>query len=450
MESRLERISPIECRVRVEIPWIEVSPRLEERLRELRVKARIPGFRPGKVPPRVIERMFGKNVRQELARDMVQETFQTAVVQHGTTPLTSPVLESSSLNRDEPFVYAARFEVPPNITPKDYVGVNVERRKPKADEAKVEAKLKQKLEELTELRPVAEGREDTAAGDVWTVDVEGTFGATRIAKKDARVEIGSEVGELVPGLSKALEGTKLVELGKTKTLRFVPPEHLVRPELHGQEAVLTLGLRDVREKHVPLLDDEFARDTGEAESLVELREKYLEIIRDEDREQAEIEARRKLVAQLLERNQFDTAPSLVAREVAAQVDAFKRQVTSQGLTLARLGTSESALAQRIRPEALFNVKAFLLLDAIGKAEGIVVSDDEVEVEVKLMAEGRGQNVTRLRATMEKNGQLVLLHAQLREQKILDFLMEKAQVIETENAPQADDAPSGSESESATT
>ena len=126
MESQIEQITPVECRVRVTIPWTDVSPRLDTKLRELKKTARIPGFRQGMIPPKVVERMFGKSARAELARDLVQETFETAVVSHKTTPLTQPVLESSELELGQAFTYQARFEVAPKIEPKDYLGVPVQ------------------------------------------------------------------------------------------------------------------------------------------------------------------------------------------------------------------------------------------------------------------------------------------------------------------------------------
>jgi trigger factor len=447
MQSTIERLSPVECRVKVEIPWSDVASRLDEKMRDLRHRAKVPGFRPGKVPPQVIERMFGKSVRAELARDLVTETFQTAVSQHQAVPLTQPVLESSSLETGAPFTYAARFEVPPKVEPKDYVGVPVRRRPSAADPAKVQAEIDKRREQLTELRPLPEGetRESTTDGDVWTVDVEGTLGEVRLSRKDVRVDIGVDKNELVPGLAAALAGLPLAAVGSTRTLRFVPPEERVRPELRGKEAVLTVGLREVRVKHVPALDDEFARDTGEAESLDELKQKIEDDLRRQDSEAAERQARRRLVQTLLERNAFEPAPSMVAREVAAQVDATKRQLAQQGLRLSNVGTNESELARRIRPQALFNVKAYLLLDAIGKAESIDVSDEEFEAELQKMAEEGGQNLARMRAQMEKNGQLVLVRAQMREEKILDFLMEKSVITEAadpEGEGDADDAPQG--------
>jgi trigger factor len=120
---------------------------------------------------------------------------------------------------------------------------------------------------------------------------------------------------------------------------------------------------------------------------------------------------------------------MVAREVAAQVEQTKRQLAQQGMRLEHLGTNDQQYAARIRPEALFNVKAFLLLDAIGKKESIEVSDEDVQARLAEMAEESGQNIDRMRASMEKSGQLLMVQAGLREERIFDFLMEKAEITE---------------------
>lgn len=430
MQSSIERIGTVECRVKVEIPWTDVSPRLADKMKDLRLRARIPGFRPGKVPPQVLERMFGKGVRDELARDLVSETFQEACSEHETTPLTQPVVEDSKLDKGESFTYAARFEVPPDIEPKDYTKVPVRRRPAIVDEAKVTAELDKKREELTELQPIPEDsdRKETQAGDVWTVDVDGDVGGQRANRKDVQVEIGAP-DTIVPGLAEALGKLELSAVGGVINTEFDVPAGQAAKELEGKKAKLSVGLRDVRVKVVPELDDDFAKDTGDAETIDELRKNIEASIRDEDAELAEREARRRLVEALLERNDFEPAPSMVAREVAAQVDQTKRQLAQQGLRLEQIGTTEQQLAGRIRPQAYFNVKAYLLLDAIGKSKELTVADDEFEAELQKMADEGGQNLARMKATMEKNGQLILLRAQMREEKILDFLMGEAEITE---------------------
>jgi len=433
MDSQIEQISPVECRVRVTVPWTEVNPRLTNKLRNLGRKARVPGFRPGKVPPRVLDKMFGKSARQELANELFQETFQTAMSTHEANPLTQPVLESSSLEKGQDFVYAARFEIAPDIEPKDYKGVSVRRRPAIVDEDKVEAELTKKQEELIEIRPIEtegdDARTKTQDGDIWTLDLEGTIGDERISRKDLEITVGKTDGEFVPGLAAALADLDLDLVGKTKEVEFTPPQDRVKPEFRDAVVKLTLALRDVRETVIPELDDEFARDTGEAETLDELKQQIRDKVREEDAEVAEREARQRLVEALLERNEFDPAPSMVTREVQAQVDMFKRQLAQQGLNLGQIGSSEGQMAENMRPQATFNVKAFLLLEAIRKAEGIDVTQEEIDAEIQTMAEAQGQNPARLRATMQGNNQLLLLQAQMREERILDFLMEEAEVTE---------------------
>lgn len=440
LQSNIERISPVECRLTVEIPWSEISPRLETKMRDFRRRARLPGFRPGKIPPQVAEKMFGKSIREDLANDLVQETFPTAVAEHDTTPLTQPVVESGAVEKGKDFSYAARFEVPPEVQPKDYVGVEVRRRPAVVKDEALDAELERLQKDLTELRPLPEdpGRAKTQLGDVWTVDVDGTIGEQRISRKDLEVAIGEE-DTFLPGLTAALSELELSEVGVSKSLTFTPPSEAMNPELRDLPVTVTVGIRDVRVKHIPELDDDFARDTGDAESLDELKGQIRSRLLEEDATKAENEARQRLLESLLERNPFDAAPSMIHRETTAHVDNLKRQLRQQGLDFGALGTSEQEYAVRVRPQAIANVKGYLLLQAIAKAESLEVSDDDLDAELAKMAEESGQNLQRMRAMYEKSGQLNVIRVQLREQRTLDFLIEKAVVTEAPDPePESDE------------
>ena len=439
MESQIERISPVECRVRVEIPWSEVSPRLSRKLSELRRQVRLPGFRRGKAPPKMVERLFGEGARHEVAEALVEETFESAVSEQGARAITGPRVDELKLERDAPFVYEARFEVPPEVEPKDYEGVPVRRRPVEITDEQVEAELERMREDLVEVEPVPEdeAKDPTRPGDVWTVDVDGTIGEDPVARTDLEVQIGRDQGEFIPGLAAAMADLSRGDVGTTKTVEFVPPEDRIKEEYRGKPVKLSLGLREIRVRRLPTLDDEFARDTGEADSLEELRAKVRERLQETEQAEAEREARMRLVQELLSRNDFEVAPSMIAREVSARIDGMRRQFAQAGIRLEDAGMSEQALWAQFEPEATFNVKAFLLLDAIGKAEGIDVTDEELDEAIAEIAEERGTTPERLRPTMERTQELVLLRAQIREEKILDHLMERAEVTEAPD-PTLDD------------
>ncbi len=430
MESQLERISAVECRVRVQIPWAAVSPKLTAKLRDLQRRAQLPGFRRGKVPPHIIERMYGKGVRDELAQELVNETFQEAIGEHNKVPLNNPVRESVEFAKGKPFAYSVRFEVVPEIEPTDYEGVPVRRRPAVLDAEKVEKIIREKQEEHAELAPVEEGRAETVDGDVWTVDIEGTLGEHNLSRKDLKIELGAAGDqEFLPGFTEALAKVPVSALGSTQEIVFTPTADRMRAELRDVEAKLKVGLRDLRHKSLPELDDDFAKDIGETETFAEYRQKLEQEILEEDKQQAELEARQRLVTELLNRNKVEVAPSMITREVSAQVNMYKQQLAQQGLNLAQLGMTEAQLAQQMQGRARYNVTAFLLIDAVGKKHDITVDDEALEAELKEIADERGENVDRMRAQMEKNNQLLLLRAQLREGKILEFLMDKAEVTE---------------------
>ncbi|RMH00259.1 MAG: trigger factor [Deltaproteobacteria bacterium] len=432
VESNIEEVGPVECRVRVEIPWEEVEPRIRRRLGELRRRVRIRGFRPGKAPAKMVERMFRKDVEREIAADLVEETFPEVTGEHGKRVIGGPTVEELDVEAGKGVRYAARFEVPPTVEPTDYKGIEVRRRPVEVDPAEVDQRLERMRQELAEVEPIPEDAMDrtTEAGDVWTVDLEGTIGDEPIERTDVRVEIGApDAASFLPGLAQAMSDLSRKDVGSTKTVEFELPTEGIRPEFAGAKVRLTLGLRSVQHKRIPDLDDEFARDTGKADSLEELRKQIEDEIREREQLEAEREARMRLVQSLLERNDFEVGPRLVGQEVAARIDGFKRQLAAQGLRVEQLGMSDERLWEQFAPEATFNVKAFLLLDAIAKAEGIEVSDEEFDKAVEELAEERNTTAGRLAAQMERSGEAVLLRAQLREEKVLDFLMEQANVTE---------------------
>jgi trigger factor len=416
----------------VEIPWSEVSARIHGKMRDLQQRVRVPGFRPGKVPPKMVEQMYGKSVRDEVARDLVDSSFEQEVSGHQARPLTKPVVESTQLADGESFSYSARFEVAPVIEPKDYEGVPVKRRAAVVSEEQVEASIEEMRQAQARIEPLPEDstRTETQAGDVWTLDVDGHWGEEAIGRKNLTIEVGGKAPvQYLPGLAEEVAKFALADVGSVKKLSYLPNQDNLLERFKGKSIDVTLGLREVKVRVVPALDDDFARDTGEAETLEELRTKVRERLLEEDKLQAERDARLRMMGELLNRNPVTPAPSMVTNECAAQIQLLGQQLSQQGLSFKALGRTPEQMMQSIRPRAKTNVSAFLLLDAIARKESIEVPEAEVEAEVAAMAEEQSVNPQRLRAQMEKDNRLLLLRAQLREDKIFKWLMDRAAVTE---------------------
>lgn len=428
MSSQFERISPVECRVNVEVPWSDVSPRLQKKMKELRRSVRMPGFRPGKAPLRMLERMYGEGVRHEVAQELVEATFKEAASEHQTVPLTEPRVDEHSYDEGKLFRYQARYEVAPVIEPKDYSGVPVFKLKVEADEEQVSSWLEDKRFELSELRPIEEERV-TQDGDVWTIDIDGKWQDIDLSRKDVKVEMGKEATAYIPGLDKAMSELKTSETGEKRTLTFLPPQDKLREELKGTEVEIDVALREVKQRVLPELDDDFARDTELGDTLDELKDKVREMFREEADISAERDARLRLAGELLSRNEVTPAPSMVMREVEAQYNLQMEQLRRQGIDVSTLGQDREKAYEAMWPRAYGNVAAFLLLDAIGKKEEINVESSEVDEEIKALAEERNQNEGKLRASLQQSGEMMLLQAQIRENKIFEFLMEKAELRE---------------------
>lgn len=433
MASQFERISPVECQVKVEVPWSDVSPRLSKKLSDVRRRIRLPGFRPGKAPLRMVERMYGASVRHEVAEELVKNTFAGAAQEHDTVPLTEPRVEEHNYEEGKSFVYKARYEVAPVIEPKDYEGLEVFKLKVEVEEEKIEEWLKNKRLELSELHSVEDDRA-TQAGDVWVLDVAGQWGDMDLTRKDLAIDIGSEGEPFIPGFAKQIEGFGAEAVGTKKTIKFLPIQDNLREDLKDKELEIEVAFRERKQRVLPELNDDFAKDTELADSLDELKEKVKENFREEADIGAEREARLRLASELLHRNEVVPAPSMVMREVEAQYEMQVGQLRQQGIDLPSLAPENREEVYRAMwPRAYGNVAAFLLLDSIGKKEEITVTSEELEEELAELAKEQGTNVEKLRAMLQKSGELMLLNAQIRENKIFEFLMGKSKVSELAQA-----------------
>lgn len=429
MQVDAEKVSDIERKLDVEIPWDEVKSRLDEAYGELRKGVSIKGFRKGKVPRKMLRQLFGKHVVKEVAQRLIQESIPRALEKSEISPVSEPQVEEQGITEGEAFRYTASMQVLPEVVAKDYEGVDVKVVKPRISDEAVEMALMQKQREHTDYRLV-EGRE-TRQGDVLLVDVMGKVGDRPLDLERKMVELADPPVEPLPGLAAELTGIAPETEELDVELEVPQPGSEGAPE----PARLLVTIHEINEKIVPALDDDFAQDTGEAETLDELKTQLRKKVEQEAEQEARDQAKQTMMDTILERNEVPVVPALVDRHLDRRLQLQKVLMGIDPSQVA--GLDEQAIKEEMRAEATSSVQKALLLKSIGEQEKVEVTDADVEKKLSEIAAQRGQNMARVRSEYEKDGLLQSLRDRIQEDKTLDLLMSKANIIMEESSDEAE-------------
>jgi trigger factor len=430
MQLTIEDISPVEKRVDFEVPWSDVVPKLEKAYSDLRREVRLKGFRPGKVPRALVEKLYRHQVEQEVARELVERYIGQAIDEKQIQPVAPLEVDKYELKAGEPFKFSAKVEVRSQVTPKDYAGVELKRRPAKVEESEVTGALEGYRRRLTEYKPV-EGRSETLPTDVLMIEVHGRVGEHKVKRNSLAVDLETPEGGPLPGLAERLRGIPLD--AAEREVKYTLPADLPQKELAGREVSLKVTVKEAREKKRRDLDDEFAKDTGEAETLEGLKDIIRQRLREADGQRIDRDLRAAVIKEIVARNDFVIAPALVDRHAQAIVRRALEQLLLAGIDV-QAGLESGALdptkmKDEFRVEAEQDARATILLQAIGEREGITVSDADLQKRIAELAAGRQENAKKLRAEMERDGRLPALRQQLLEQKTLDMLISRAKIVD---------------------
>lgn len=441
MQVRIEDVSPVEKKLIVEVPWDSVSDKLGASFKELGKSVQLKGFRKGKVPRSVLERMFGKRVRAEVAGQLVQESFLTAVTQHNLQAVSEPQVDSSALDivKGQPFAFEAIVEVRGDVEAADYIGMELTKRPLEVSEDEVGQSLEQLQREHTELHPI-EGRTELSADDVVAIKVVGTVGEHAIDRDQLTVDLGDTEHEPFPGLASALIGLPIA--AQDHELELSVPDDHSEESIAGQTGKFTISVLDARVKDVPAFDDDFAADTGKGETMDELRAALRKELEDQKASSIQDELRQAATAELVKRNQIPVASSLIDRVIENKMRRFQMMM---GMEPGETGVDD-AMRQELGAGAADEVRGQLLLESVAEKENIEVTEEELDARIAEMAARANQSLGRLKADMDRDGRLDNLRFQVRHEKTLDFLIDKAQVTEKEPEPEPEPQAAGGEGE----
>ncbi len=418
--------SPVVRRLEVEVGKGRVNKAFERAYRDLAKRAQVKGFRKGKVPRAVLEKMFGPQVREEIERLLVTESLGEAVEQAEIRPVTEPSIEGGTPEPDAAYTYTAVIEVKPAIELPELTGLP-------AQKPAVEVPDQELLEQLERIREgqaqLVEEPEDTPAAEghhlkidfVGRIDGETFEGGTG---SDVEVELGT--GRFIPGFEEQLVGAKA---GEDVEIRVTFPEDYGAAELAGKEAVFATHLAAIRRREVPELDDELAKDLGDFEDLDALRAKVREDMSAQRENAAEAALRQSVLDALIERTEFDVPAGLIERRLEGQLQRAHRELESS-VPHDQLHQQLDAWREQWRPRAERDVREALLLEAVSDAREIEVSEEELEAKMEEMAEAQGIDPQRWKQAYRQGELVEALRVQIKDEKALAFLCSEAKIAET--------------------
>jgi trigger factor len=421
MKTEFADINETRKNVRVEIPSDVVDAEIDRIARDYSKKARIPGFRPGKAPARVIKQRFKDQILHDVAHDLIPRAMDDAFRERGVEPVDTPDVRDVNIEEGHPLTFTASFDTVPSFDPGDLSTISLRRPGVAIDDEAVSGALQRLRDRAARHEPV-EGR-GVDHGDTVTLDLDRTDpnGSTE-SHKDVAVDLGAKANP--PGFDEQLLGLE-TDAAKSFTIHY--PEDYPIGELANQDVSYKVTVKGLKRRVLPELDDEFAKDLGEFETLDALRQRVREDLEHEARHAADREVRAELMKQLAARLPFEVPASLVAREMDRRVEEFARRLMEQQIDPRQAAVDWNAFRESQREVAREAVAAALVLDEVTRREQLEVTDDEVEREVERYAERTGRTPAAVRAALEKEGGLSRVHAGLRREKSIDFAMSRATI-----------------------
>jgi len=424
MNITVEEISSVKKKVNVEIPQEQVTKEIESFYREVGKQAKIKGFRPGKIPKDILERHFKDYVKSEVIQKLIQETYPAALSEKDLHPVSPPVVDPGELESGKPFQYSATVEVKPEIKMEGYTGLNIEGKKESAKEEEVEERLKGLQNLHAQLKTVPEPR-PVQSGDHVIIDYEARMDKKPLEEGkavDFTVEIGG--GRFIPALEEKMIGLKQEE---EKEIEVPFPEDYGYKKWAGKTVSFFVKVKEIKEKVLPPLDDEFAKDLGDYASLEDLKAKLKEEIEKEKELMLDRQLKDQMIEQLIQANSFEIPESMVVEQAKALVSDTKLRLASQGIALKNLNIPEEKLQEDYREVAQKQVRTYLILEKIAAQEGIAVTDEEADERLQSISERTHQKLDVVKRYYEKNGLIPELKTGMLTDKTLDFLLGKANI-----------------------
>lgn len=387
MSLQVEKLEGNMAKLTIEASADDFEEALEKAYQKNKSRLSVPGFRKGKVPRKMIEQMYGKEVFFEEAANIVIPSAYAKAVDECTEDIVSqPTIDIVQLEVGKPFVFTAEVALKPEVTLGQYKGIEVDKADITATDKEVEDAIEKERE--NNARTITVDDRPVQDGDVVVLDFEGFMdGVAFEGGKGENFSLTIGSGAFIPGFEDQLIGA---EIDKEVEVNVTFPENYQEVSLAGKPAVFQCTVKEIKEKQLPDLDDEFASEVSEFDTLEEYRESVRKYIEERKEEDAKKEKEEKVVDAIIEGAQMDIPEAMITTQQRQMADEFAQRIRMQGISIEQYfqvtGLTRAAFLEQMKPQAESRIKSRLVLEAVAKAENIEASEEEYQAEIKKMAE----------------------------------------------------------------
>lgn len=414
-----EDLSPIQKLVEVEIPADLISREADRVTSEFSRHAKVPGFRPGKIPSSVVRNRFAKEIQEEVVTRLLGTSFRSVVQEKGLEPVGEPQLEHLDPFIDgAPMKFKARFEVKPHIELGEYRGLEIEDPKIEVTETDVDAMIERLREQASAYR--VESERGLEEGDFAVIDIVSSGDGIETKSDSGHFKMGEETP--LPELHEALRGKRA---GETASVDKTYGEDAHQEAWRGKTIRHEVTVREIRVQEKPEVNDELAKSVGGWDTVEQMRETIAADIRRHREVEALRFKRGQIGDKLLAAHTFDVPEALVEDELGKSLNNYARYLASQGVELEKAELDWRKIGEEFRPEAVKRVKRSLILEAIARKEGIAVSDVEVDAEIRRAAREQDRDFADVKHHLKHDGGYEALRASMAQDKALELVLREA-------------------------
>jgi trigger factor len=430
MKVTVEDVNTVKKILHFEIPAEKIVSELDDAYKSLKKTAKIKGFRPGKAPRSILERMFKKDVHKDVTSKLLQETFIEAIRENKLNIIGNPQIDPPELEAAGPYKYDATVEIPPEIDDFDFKGLSLEKTLYKASEGEIEAQLAMLQRNLAEKKPIEEERE-LKADDFALIDYEGSKDGQPF-EETARTEnytlkIGN--GQITKEFDEALTGMKK---GETKEFSITFPDDYFNEKLKGLEISFNATVNDIMEEVLPEINDDLAIKLGQFKTLDELKSTITDNLKSGYAKRTEQEMNEQIFKALIEKTDFELPDAMVNIEMEGIINEAMQSFEQHNIDMEQLGMTPESLQEKYRETAENQVRRHLLLNKLVDQESLTVSDDDVEKAFQEMADTYNQPLEGIKGYYSQNkDKLDIFKHTLLEKNALKLIIDKSDLKEVE-------------------